>query len=71
MYKETGRININVTGIVSDINKDTDDAYMLVDGKKVYIKHSSKNITDNVEDGGYAKLACYLQDGKLFATSIG
>ena len=70
MYKETGRIDVNVAGIVSDISNDKDEKYIIVDGGRVYINHSSASLFSKIKSGEYAKLKCYLSNGKVFATDI-
>lgn len=71
MYaKETGRLDVNVAGVVSDINKDGADMYIIVDGEKIFIKHSSASLVNKIKDGEYVKLECYLDRGTIFATNI-
>ena len=70
MFKENGRLNISVVGTISGINKETEMPYIVVDGEKVYIKYSSASLINEIKDGDYIKLKCYLDEGKLFATSV-
>jgi hypothetical protein len=70
MFKENGRRNVNVAGVVSDINKETETSYILVDGDKVYIHTSSSKLFSEIESGEYISLECYMYNGKLFATEI-
>lgn len=71
MYKETGRLNVSVAGIVSEVNTKVDMPYIIVDDEKIFIKHSSTSLLNKIEFGGYTKLACYLECGKLYATNLG
>lgn len=71
MYKETGRINVNVAGVVSDISKNEDGSvHISVDDEIVYIKHSSAALLDKIKSGQYVKLECYIDSGKVFVTSV-
>jgi len=70
MYKENGRLNVNVAGVVSDVNKETETSYIVVDGEKVYIHNSSNKLFSKIESGKYINLECYIYNGKLFATEI-
>ena len=69
MYKENGRLSVNVMGVVSDINKDTDHPYIIVDGEVIYVKYSAA-ILDSIKLGEYTKFECYQESGKFFATSL-
>jgi hypothetical protein len=70
MFKENGRLNVSVAGVVSNINKETETSYIVVDGEKVYIHSSSSKLFSKIESGGYVSLECYIYNGKLFATEI-
>lgn len=70
MKKINGRLNVNVSGVVSDVTTQGEDSYMIIDGEKVYIKQSSKNLIDKIRSGEYGKFECYLEGGKIFATNV-
>lgn len=70
MEKINGRLNIDVAGVVSSFNYDGKDTYIVIDGESVRIKSSSSKLLSRIKEGEYVKLSCYLQDGKIFATSI-
>lgn len=71
MYKETGRIDINVAGIVSDLGRREDGrAYIVIDNETIYVKHSSVSLLNKVKQGQYIKMDCYIDSGKIFATNI-
>jgi hypothetical protein len=70
MFKENGRLNVSVAGVVSDINKETETSYIVVDDEKVYIHNSSSKLFSKIESGEYINLECYIYNGKLFATEI-
>ena len=68
MFKENGRLNVKISGVVSDINKETETSYIVVDGEKVYIHSTSSKLLSKIESGEYVNLECYLNEGKLFAS---
>ena len=70
MYKENGRLNVNISGVVSDINKETETPYIVIDGEKVYINGASGNLFSKIKSGKYINLDCYIKAGKLFATTL-
>lgn len=70
MEKINGRLNIAVAGVVSSFNYDGKDTYIVIDDEAVRIKPSSSKLLSKIKQGEYVKLSCYLQDGKIFATSI-
>ena len=70
MYKENGRLNIDVAGIVSDFIDEGAEACIIIDGETVRIKPSSAKLLAKIKQGKYVKLNCYIQDGKVFATGI-
>lgn len=70
MYKENGRINVNVAGVVSTINIEDKLSYIIVDGEKVYIHSASNKLFSKIKNGEYVKLECYISNGKIFATGI-
>jgi hypothetical protein len=65
MFKENGRLNVSVAGVVSDINKETETSYIVVDGEKVYIHNSSSKLFSKIESGEYINLECYIYNGSL------
>jgi hypothetical protein len=69
MHKENGRLSVNVAGVVSEINEDTNHPYIIVDGEVIYIKHSAA-LLDTVKLGEYTKFECYQESGSFFATSV-
>jgi len=69
MYKENGRLNISVAGTVSDFTDEGTEACIIIDGEKVRIKPSSSKLLAKIKKGSYVKLECYLENGKLFASS--
>jgi hypothetical protein len=70
MEKINGRLNISVAGVVSNFSDDSKDTYIVIDGETVRIKPSSSKLLSKIKAGKYVKLSCYLEDGKIFATSI-
>lgn len=70
MEKINGRLNISVAGIVSSFNYDGNDTYIVIDDEAVRIKPSSAKLLAKIKQGEYVKLNCYIEDGKIFATSI-
>ena len=70
MFKTNGRSEVNISGIVSDINRDTEMSYITIDGEKVYIHSSSRKLFSKIESGKYTNLECYISDGKVFATGL-
>jgi len=70
MEKINGRLNIDVAGVVSSFNYDGKDTYIVIDGESVRIKPSSSKLLSKIKEGEYVKLSCYLENGKVFATSM-
>jgi hypothetical protein len=70
MEKINGRLEINISGIVSDINKDTSVSYIIIDGEKVYIHSTSNKLLSKIKSGEYTSLECYITNGKVFATGV-
>jgi hypothetical protein len=69
MEKINGRLNINIAGVVSNFNDDGKDTYIVIDGETVRIKPSSSKLSSKIKEGKYVKLSCYLENGKIFASS--
>lgn len=70
MEKINGRLNISVAGVVSSFNYDGKDTYIIIDEESVRIKPSSSELLPKIKKGEYVKLSCYLEGGKIFATSL-
>ena len=70
MEKINGRLNINVAGVVSNTVEGNNESYIIIDGEAVRVKASSSKLFSKIKQGEYVKLACYLEDGKVFATGV-